>query len=178
MGKAEELFLKMSDEEILNPTAEEEKIEEKQNDQTPLDDLAVIYIHHVGKNSEGLNIYHFLLSDNPEDVSAEGWYEVPACNEPKNLMQPDDEFVTAIKEWKTSVKLDLAQDNCCFSFQDCKDHIFALGHENISEYEEYPDPIRLMFFYGESISDIESDLATRNEITRWLPKQYAKIDEK
>lgn len=168
-NNTEELFLSMSDNELKG---EKETPQEVVKEQTPLNDLSLVYIHFVGKNSEGLNIYHFLLSDKPEDVAAEGWYEIPACNEPKELMQPDDNMITAIKELKTKMVLDLAQDNCCFSFQDAKDHIFALGFENISEYEEYPDPIRLIFYYGEPINEIDSDLGSRNEVAKWLPKKY------
>lgn len=182
-------FLSLSNEELKNEPTSTTDVEQKVNVEekkdtikeqeltVPLVDLSLIYIHYVGTNSEGLNIYHFLLSDNPDEAAAEGWYEVPACNEPRELMKPDDTLYTAIKEWKTKIRLDLAQDNCCFSFQDAKDHILSLGFENISDYEEYPEPIRLIFYYGESINEIDSDLATRNEIAKWLPKKYVEPND-
>ena len=42
---------------------------------TDSSDLKVVYVQYVGKNSDGLNVYQFLLSENTEDTFAEDWAE-------------------------------------------------------------------------------------------------------
>ena len=43
------------------------------------------------------------------------------------------------------------------------DGIIACAWEDISEYEEYPEPIRLVFKYGEKYEDVEDKLARRSQ---------------
>lgn len=136
-----------------------------------LDLLRVVYIHFEGETSDGLNVYHFLLTETPEDVFAEGWGEIPACNIQSSLMLPPDDQYSFIKEWKTNIKLNLAQNNCCCSFQDCRDDCVALAYENIDEYEEYPEPLRFVWHYGQLMSDIDAELAQRNMKTRFITKE-------
>ena len=47
--------------------------------------------------------------------------------------------------------------------QDCVDGIVALAWEDMSNYEEYPEPIRLVFKYGENIESVEDKLAQRSQ---------------
>lgn len=123
------------------------------------DSLKVIYITHVGVDSDGLNVYHFLISGNPDEVWKEGWEEIPACN--INELQPDDSMYEYVKELKTDIKLDLAQDQCCFSMSDVKERICALAWENILDYEEYPDD-RIVIHYGEPVDMVEESLKLRD----------------
>lgn len=123
-------------------------------------DLKVIYIHYVGTNSEGLNVYHFLVGENEEEVFGEEWGEKPACN--CNNLMPEEEYYEYIKELKTNIVFDLAQKNCCFSMSDCRDGCVALASENIDTYEEYPEPFRLVFRFGESLDEVETKLAKRD----------------
>lgn len=122
--------------------------------------LYVIYCVYVGKDSDNYNIYHFLLSENIESVFVEGWEEIPACN--MKDIQPDDSMYDYVKELKTILDLDLAQNCCCFSMSDCKDHCVALACENISQYEEYPENGRIVIQFGDNIDDVESMLAKRD----------------
>ena len=41
-------------------------------------ELSLVYVLHVGVNSDGLNLYHMFYSENPEDVFVDGWAEKPA----------------------------------------------------------------------------------------------------
>lgn len=132
------------------------------------EDYKVIYINHVGVDSDGNNVYHFLLSTDCEETWAEPWYEVPACNINKELMIPPKEQYEYIKELRTDIKLILAQENCCGSMQDARDHCFALAYEDLSEYEEYPEDGRIVIQFGECITDIESDLARRDLRLRYV----------
>ena len=43
------------------------------------------------------------------------------------------------------------------------DGIIACAWEDISEYEEYPEPYRLVFNFGEKYDSVESKLAQRHQ---------------
>lgn len=133
---------------------------------TDTDNLYVVYVHYLGTDSDGLNIYHLLVSENAEDVFAEEWGEKPACN-CSNLM-PEDDMYQYVKELKTEITFDLAQKNCCFSMQDCRDKCIALAHENIDEYENYPEPCRIVIQFGDRLSDVERMLAQRDLRMRYI----------
>lgn len=125
-------------------------------------ELKIIYVLYVGKNTDNLNVYHFLLDENSEDVFSEGWNEKPSCNINPEILKPDNEQYEYVKELKTNIKLDLAQDSCCTSMQDCRDHIIALAYENLDDAEEYPDDGRIVIHFGDYIDDVETMLARRD----------------
>lgn len=137
--------------------------------------LSVIYCLNVGVDSDGMNIYHFLVVDNTydedsgtykiDDIWMDGWEEIPACNL-RNL-KPDDSQYEYVKELKTDLILDLVQDNCCFSLSDCKDKCVALAYENINGYEDYPDP-RIVIHYGDSLDEVEAMFAKRNLTMKFI----------
>ena len=79
--------------------------------------LMVIYVLYVGKNSDNDNIYHLLISNDKERTWAEGWENKPACV--MKYLTPEDDMYEYIAELKTDIKLDLAQENCCFSMHHC-----------------------------------------------------------
>ena len=60
------------------------------------------------------------------------------------------------------IKLELAQDSCCFAMSDFYDGICAIAFEDISQYESYPEDGRLFFFFGESLQEVEEKLATKH----------------
>lgn len=130
--------------------------------------LKVVFILYIGKNSDGFNIYHFLLSDNSEDTFAEGWAEKPSCNEKLENLMIEESMFEYVKELRTEIKLDLAQNNCCFSMQDCRDHIVALAYENLDEAEEYPEPCRIVIHFGDRINDVERMFAERDLRLRFV----------
>lgn len=125
-------------------------------------ELKIVYVQYVGKNCDGFNIYHFLLSENVEDTFMEDWAEKPAANIPNARLIPDDSQYEYVKELKTNVTLDLMQDNTCFSFQDCRDQIVAIAYENLDDAEFYPEPFRIVIHFGDYIDDVEQMLARRD----------------
>jgi len=131
-------------------------------------DLRVAYILYLGKNSDGLNIYHFLLSENVEDTFMEDWSEKPASNIPNERLIIDESQYDYVKELKTSITLDLMQDNTCFSFQDCRDHIVAIAYENLDDAEFYPEPCRIVIHFGDLIDDVERMLAQRDMFMKFV----------
>lgn len=130
--------------------------------------LKVVYIIFLGIDADGMNIYHFLLSENTEETFAEGWSEKPAGNNPREIMLIDNTMFEYEKELKTEIKLDLAQDNTCFSMQDCRDDIIALAYENLDEAEEYPEPCRIVIHFGDKIDDVEAMFAKRDMRLRFV----------
>lgn len=130
--------------------------------------LKVVYILHVGKGSDNMNIYHFMLSEDTEETFAEGWSEKPSCNESRESLMIEDSMYSMIKELRTDITLDLAQDNCCYSMQDCRDKIVALAYENLDEAEEYPEPCRIVIHFGDNIEDVEEMLAKRDMILKTI----------
>jgi hypothetical protein len=128
--------------------------------------LMVIYILYIGKNSDNEYIYHLLISDDKEKTWAEGWENKPACI--MRDLTPEDDMYEYIAELKTNIKLDLAQDNCCFSMQDCRDNIIALASENLEQAEEYPEDGRIVIHFGDLITDVEKMLAKRDLIIKYI----------
>lgn len=129
-------------------------------------ELKVIYVLHIGKNSDGENIYHLLISSDSDKTWAEGWENKPACV--MRDLTPDDDMYEYIAEIKTELKLDLAQNNCCFSMQDCRDTIVALASENLEEAEEYPEEGRIIIHFGQPVDDVERMLARRDILLNYV----------
>ena len=124
-------------------------------------DLHLVYVEPIGLNSHDLYEYDFLFSETPDIVWAEDWGD--QCPAACGNMRPENEMISTIKRLTTIIPLGVAQKNACFSMQDCIDGIVSLAWEDISEYEEYPEPIRLIFDFGEGIEDVEDKLARRSQ---------------
>ena len=122
--------------------------------------LKVVYVLYLGKNSDGKNVYHFLISDDEDKIWGEDWNDKPAAN--CRFLTPEKEMYDYVKELKTDIILDLAQDNTYYSMADCKDKIIALAYEDISTYEEYPEPVRIVIHFGDSLEDVERMLGQRD----------------
>ena len=150
------------------------EIEEQENlmtddfDSLETSEYKVVYVQFVGKDADDLNIYQFLLSSNEEDIFAEGWGEKPASNVSNSILLIDADQYQYKKELKTELILDSAQDNTCFSMQDCRDNIVALAYENIDEYEEYPDDGRIVIHFGEPIDEVEKKFAKRDMYLKFV----------
>ena len=127
----------------------------------------VVYVKSLGTEIDGTNIYHLYLSTNPDEVFAEGWGDIPACNVPRKLMDLDESMYEHVVEVKTNIVLDLAQNCCCFSMQDSRDNIIALAYENLDNAEEYPDP-RIIIHFGDNIDDVEAMFAKRDVSMKYL----------
>ena len=122
--------------------------------------LMVIYVLYVGKNTDNEYIYHLLISNDKEKTWAEGWENKPACV--MRDLTPEDDMYEYIAELKTDLILDLAQDNCCFSMQDCRDNVVALASENLEEAEEYPENGRIVIHFGQCVEEVAKMLAKRD----------------
>lgn len=125
------------------------------------DNLYLVYVEPVGLNSHDLFEYEFLFSETPDIVWGEDWAE--QCPLACENMRPSSDMISVIKRLTTLVPFGVAQRNTCFSMQDCIDGIVALAWEDMSEYDEYPEPLRLIFGFGEKFESVEDKLARRHQ---------------
>ncbi len=147
---------------------EENKLSINDMDFTDTSNLKVVYVLYIGKNSDGLNVYHFLLSEDCDNTFMEDWAEKPSSNIPNDQLLIDETQYEYVKELKTNITLDLQQDNTCFSFQDCRDQIVAIAYENLDDAEFYPEPLRIVIHFGDYIDDIERMFAQRDMRMRFV----------
>lgn len=114
-------------------------------------DLGLVYIHYVGENWRGDNVYQFLFSDDLENVDGEDWDAIPAAGKP---LPPAPEFIKETGLLVTELKFELLQDSTEKTYWDGVDKLVALGSEYINEYEIYPEA-RLGFTFGDSITKVK-----------------------
>ena len=86
--------------------------------------LYLVYVNPVGKDSNDLFEYEFFFSETPENVWGEDWNI--ACPAACGDTLPDPTTYSEIKTIKTDIPLFCVQQNTCFSLQDCIDEIISL----------------------------------------------------
>lgn len=122
----------------------------------------------MGNDLDGRNIYQFLFgTDEQADLFWVEDFDVKPAGIVRNFFVDDSQYddVRILKVNK--IKLDLAQENTCFSMQDCRDNCVALAYENLDNLDndpdfEYPEDGRLVFHFGMTMLDVEMVLAKRN----------------
>lgn len=127
-----------------------------ENDET----VYLCFIRLIGEENDGYYRYEFIFTDNVDEVFGENFNQKPACL--VNGLIVDDKYITEIHIVKMKIKLDLIQDNCCFSISDSYDGIIALAWENVDDYDEYPDDGRIFFRFGETLKEVDNKLAMKN----------------
>ena len=125
-----------------------------------MDDRYLCFINLIGEDLNHIFTYELLFTSEVDTFWGENFEYFPCCL--CNDIIPNKELYDVVKTIKTKIKLDLIQNSCCFSMQDAIDGIVAIAYENISDYDEYPDDGRLIFFYGETYTDVEYKLANKN----------------
>ena len=88
--------------------------------------LHLVYINPIGKNSNDLFEYEFFFSETPDIVWGQDWNI--ACPAACENTLPDPETYSEVKTLKTEIPLFCVQQNTCFSIQDCIDGIICLGY--------------------------------------------------
>lgn len=131
-------------------------------------DKYLCYVNKVGQDLDKLYHYQFLFStkEQLDIVWGNDWNFKPSgiC---QNL-EPDETTYDFVYTLQTTLKLDVAQENMCFSMQDCINHVIALAWENIDDPDaEYPEEGVIVFQFGESIYDVQAKLAKRGIIQGW-----------
>ena len=93
---------------------------EKENDE-----VFLCFIRLIGEENDGYYRYEFIFTEDVDTVFGEGFDEKPACL--MNNLMVDEQYIYEVHIVKTRIKLDLIQDNCCFSMSDSYDGIVSLA---------------------------------------------------
>lgn len=126
------------------------------------ENLSLVYVRPLGKNISEQYEYEFFFSETPEIVWGQDWNV--ACPSACGDIAPDDSTYSVIKRLKTIIPFFCAQQNSCYSMQDCIDGIIAIAFEDISTYDEFPEPYRIVFDFGEEYKSVENKLASRSQM--------------
>lgn len=125
-----------------------------------MEEQYLCFIRLIGEENDGYYRYEFIFTDKIDDVWSEDFNQKPACL--VNNLMVDDEYISEIHIVKMKIKLDLIQNNCCFSVSDSYDGIVALGWQNLDDETEYPEDGRIFFKFGETYKEVENKLAMKN----------------
>jgi hypothetical protein len=125
-----------------------------------MEEQYLCFIRLIGEENDGYYRYEFIFTDKIDDVWSEDFNQKPACL--VNNLMVDDEYISEIHIVKMKIKLDLIQNNCCFSVSDSYDGIVALGWQNLDDETEYPEDGRIFFNFGETYKEVENKLAMKN----------------
>ena len=118
------------------------------------------FIRLIGEENDGYYRYEFIFTNNRDEVWGEGFEQKPACL--VNDLMVSEEYVYEVHIVKMKIKLDLIQNNCCFSVSDSYDGICSIAWENIDELDEFPEEGRVFFKFGETLEEVEDKLAMKN----------------
>lgn len=119
---------------------------EKENDE-----VFLCFIRLIGEENDGYYRYEFIFTEDVDTVFGEGFDEKPACL--MNNLMVDEQYIYEVHIVKTRIKLDLIQDNCCFSMSDSYDGIVSLA------WSKDIDNCNLFFCFGEDFESVEKKLA-------------------
>lgn len=122
--------------------------------------INLCFIRLIGEENDGYYRYEFIFTNNIDEVFGENFEQKPACL--ANNLMVSEEYIYEIHIVKMKIKLDLIQNNCCFSISDCYDGVIALAWENMDDYDEYPEEGRIFFRFGETLEEVENKLAIKN----------------
>ena len=125
-----------------------------------MEEQYLCFIRLIGEENDGYYRYEFIFTNRIDEVWSEDFNQKPACL--VNNLMVDDEYISEIHIVKMKVKLDLIQNNCCFSVSDSYDGIVALGWQNLDDETEYPEDGRIFFNFGETYKEVENKLAMKN----------------
>ena len=116
-------------------------------------DERLVFIRLIGVEDGGLRRYEFMFSDDIDTFFVEGDNDQCCLSEEITPIGHSRTYIV-----KMGFKLDLIQDNCCFSFEDAKRGIVSIAWENMDDYESYPDNGRLYFKFGDDYGDVSNRL--------------------
>ena len=121
--------------------------------------LYLIYININSKNSNNEYEYEFFFSETPEIVWGEEW-DVNCPSSCTNTL-PYPYTYSHVEILKTEIPMFCIQQNSCFPILFAKRGLVCLGAEDISNYENYPEPMRLVFQFEEKYDSVVEKLRIR-----------------
>ena len=124
-----------------------------------MEKLYLIYVNPLGKNTNEEYEYEFFFSETPDTAWGQDWDD----NYPNfcDDLTPDESTYSVIKRLKTNIPFFCMQQNSCFPFYYVTKNILCLCYEDISQYEEFPTPYRIVFQFGEEYDSVVNKLKGR-----------------
>lgn len=145
-------------------------------------DLKLIYVLKIGRNSKGEGIYEFIFSKDIENVNIEDWnWDQSPAMEYKDITVPEPEYIDAVYSLTT-------KDFALFCLCDATDRPYIHGYhlihalayededdESLNDELDFEDMIEdedilnkplLVFHYGMTIKSVEDKLYERNIILK------------
>ncbi len=119
----------------------------------------LVLVNEVGVNGD-LHEYDFYFSNTPEKFWGFG-FDCDYANQDEVI--PDKKTYNEVLRLKTTIPFFCMQKNRCFSMSHVVDGILCVAFENISDYDDYPEPYRVVFQFGEEFSSVEKKLADRHQ---------------
>jgi hypothetical protein len=135
--------------------------------------MFLVYINEIGSNWTGNNIYEFLFSSTIDNIDGDDWDVYPASGQPS---PPHAELVSRVGTLTSDFKITLIQNSDTFALWDAVDGIVALGWEDISDYDTYPDT-RTHFMFGETLEVVHDKLYANDLILEYNTNKQIKSDE-
>ena len=135
--------------------------------------MKLVYIYEVGSNCTEEYIYEFLFAEDTENIDGDLWDAYPASGRPS---PPASELIHKVGRLTSELKLDLIQNSDTFAVWDAVDGIVALGFEDISDYEEYPES-RIYFTFGEDIKSVVDKLYEKDMVLDYTTLKKTVNDE-
>lgn len=119
--------------------------------------LKLVYVRPLLNSLDKANYeYEFIFSENPENVWGIDWTD----NAP-NLcgdISPEPSTYDLIEKVKSKFKLNVIQENSCYSMEYAINRSVALAWLDLEGMEEYPTH-RLVFKFGDTYLEVEGELA-------------------
>lgn len=120
------------------------------------ENLKLVYVKQLGKNTDGTYVYNFFFSETPEYVWGPAWdVDNPSSN---GDIMPDSTTYSVIKKVITTLPLKTAQETTCYSMEYATYGILALCWIDIENLSVYPEHGRLSMLFGENIQSIKEKL--------------------
>lgn len=124
-----------------------------------MEGLYLVFVNELCVN-DGIHEYEFYFA---KDIDAFWGIGFDADFANKDEVIPDEKTYDKVLRLRTNIPFFCSQNNKCFSMQHIVDGVIAVAFEDITDYEDYPEPYRIVFQYGEEYNSVEEKLASRQQ---------------
>lgn len=123
--------------------------------------MLLIYINPLGKNYKGEFIYEFIFNDKTDIEFGDDWDICPASS--GTLTPPEIKYIKKVEVLQSDeIELELAINSDSFSYTDAVENILAIAWEK----ESPDDEKRMVFHYGEKMTDVIDKLYARDIVLK------------
>lgn len=123
--------------------------------------MYLVYINPLNKNYKGEFIYEFIFSDKTNIEFGDDWDIQPASS--GSLTPPPIRYIKKVEVLQSEeIELELAIFSDNFSYTDAVEDIIAIAWEK----ESPDDEKRMVFHYGEKMTDVIDKLYARDIVLK------------